>query len=128
MLWPVLFAIFIILHGLVHLLYAGQTLRFFELRPGLTWPDGAWAFSWLPGDDTIRNLAAVFLVVTAVGFVAGSLGLLFKQEWWQFITIGAAVLSVLVYLLFWDGRFHELPDKGGVGALISLVILAVVFT
>jgi hypothetical protein len=35
--------IFFILHALVHLLYAGQALRYFELRPGLTWPDGAWA-------------------------------------------------------------------------------------
>lgn len=32
----VLFTIFVVLHGLVHLLYAGQALRFFELRPGLT--------------------------------------------------------------------------------------------
>jgi len=30
--------IFFILHGLVHLLYAGQSLRLFELRPGMTWP------------------------------------------------------------------------------------------
>jgi hypothetical protein len=30
--------IFFLLHGLVHLLYAGQSLRFFELRPGMTWP------------------------------------------------------------------------------------------
>lgn len=40
--------IFLILHALVHLLYAGQSRRFFELRPGMTWPDGSWAFSNLP--------------------------------------------------------------------------------
>jgi hypothetical protein len=33
--------IFLILHGLVHLLYAGQGWRFFEIRPGMVWPDGA---------------------------------------------------------------------------------------
>ena len=29
--------VFLILHGLVHLLFAGQVLRFFELRPGMIW-------------------------------------------------------------------------------------------
>ncbi len=36
--------VFLILHGLVHLLYAGQALRYFELRPGMTWPDASWLF------------------------------------------------------------------------------------
>jgi hypothetical protein len=41
--------IFLVLHGLVHLLYFGQSARYFELKPGMTWPDGAWAFSRLLG-------------------------------------------------------------------------------
>ena len=127
MIWSVLLGIFFILHAIVHLLYAGQALRFFELRPDLTWPDGAWAFSRLLGDEFTRTLAAVFLAVTAVSFLAGGLGLLFKQEWWRLTTIGAAALSILVYLLLWDGKLHELHDKGGVGLAISLVILIVVF-
>ena len=39
----IIFGIFIILHGLVHLLYFGQSTRYFELQPGMVWPDGAWA-------------------------------------------------------------------------------------
>lgn len=119
--------IFLILHALVHLLYAGQALRFFELRPGLVWPDGAWLFARWLGDPGIRWLAVVLLAVTAFGFLVGGLGLLFTQGWWRPITIGAAGLSALAYILFWDGKWRELPDKGGVGLLISLLILAVVF-
>jgi hypothetical protein len=115
---------FFILHALVHLLYAGQSLRTFELRPGLTWPDGAWAFSRLLGDETTRSLAAIFLALTALGFLAGSLGLFLQQDWWRAAAIGSAILSILTFVLFWDGKFHSLPDKGGVGLLISLVILA----
>jgi hypothetical protein len=29
--------IFFVLHAFVHLLYAGQSARWFELRPGLAW-------------------------------------------------------------------------------------------
>ncbi len=115
--------IFFILHTLVHLLYAGQALRFFELRPGLTWPDGAWAFSRLLGDSATRWLATVFLALIALGFFFAGVGLLLRQDWWRAAAIGSAILSILAFVLFWDGKFHELPDQGGVGLLIGLVIL-----
>ena len=66
--------IFFILHALVHLLYIGQALRFFDLRPGLTWPDGAWAFSRLLGSPATRWLAAGSLALAALGFVAAGIG------------------------------------------------------
>ena len=118
--------IFLILHALVHLLYAGQALRVFELRPGLTWPDGAWAFSRLFGDPVTRSLATILLVLTALGFFAGALGLFLGQDWRQTVSAGAAILSIATYLAFWNGKFHELPDQGGIGLLISLGILVVV--
>ncbi len=34
--WTILMGIFLILHGMVHLLYACQSGRMFELRPGMT--------------------------------------------------------------------------------------------
>ena len=37
----IFFAVFLILHGLVHLLYLGQSAGTFELQPGLNWPDGS---------------------------------------------------------------------------------------
>jgi hypothetical protein len=114
-----------ILHAFVHLLYAGQALRFFELRPGLAWPDGSWLFSRLMGDPAIRWLTAVSLTMAALGFLVAALGLFFGAGWARTVTLGAAGFSALIYLLFWDGKFHELPDQGGVGMLISLVILAV---
>ena len=46
--------IFLILHGIVYLLYFGHSMRLFELRPGLLWPEAAWRYflynrgSWLP--------------------------------------------------------------------------------
>jgi len=100
-------------------------MRFFELRPGLTWPDGAWAFSRLLGDPATRWLAAGSLTLAALGFLAAGLGLLLRQEWWRPITTGVALLSTLIFFMFWDTKFHALPDKGGVGLLISLAILVV---
>ena len=50
----VVFGIIVILHGLVHLLYFGQSARFFELQQGMVWPSGSWAFSKFLGDGTAR--------------------------------------------------------------------------
>jgi uncharacterized membrane protein YphA (DoxX/SURF4 family) len=119
----ILFGVVIVLHGLVHLLYFGQSARYFELQPGMVWPDGSWAFSKLLGDAATRSAANVLLILAAVGFVAGGAGMFLNQAWWQPVVVSAAVLSSVVYILLWDGRFQGLDNKGGLGILINLAIL-----
>jgi len=121
-----IFGIFIVLHGLVHLLYFGQSARYFELQPGMLWPDGSWIFSRLLGDGAARNVASVMLVLAAIGFVIGGTGILFKQEWWRPVITGIAVFSSIVFILFWDGIAQAFDNKGGVGILINVVILVIV--
>ena len=124
--WTILAGIFLILHGLVHLLYAGQSRRLFEMRPGLAWPDGAWAFSRLIGNESTRLLATVLLALAALGFAAGGLGLLFRGGWWRPAAASAAVLSMAIFALFWDGRLQAMHDKGWIGVLIDVVVLVIV--
>lgn len=118
--------IFFLLHGLVHLLYYAQSRRYFELQPGLTWPDGSWAFSKLLGDEGNRWLAGIACILAAIAFVAGGIGLLVGQSWWRTLIVGAAVFSSAIYILFWDGMRHRLDAQGGVAILINIVILATV--
>jgi hypothetical protein len=122
----IVFGIFVVVHGLVHLLYVGQSARYFELRPGMVWPDGSWAFSRLLGDTVTRKLASGALLLAALGFVVGGVGILVSQAWWQPVVAGAAVLSSVVYLLFWNGRMQNLNGQGGIGLLINLAILVAV--
>jgi uncharacterized membrane protein YphA (DoxX/SURF4 family) len=119
----ILFGVFVMLHGLVHMLYFGHSTRYFELQPGMAWPDGSWAFSRFLGDAAIRNLASILLILAAVGFVAGGAGLFLKQAWWQPAVVLAALFSSAIYMLFWDGFMQGLDNKGGVGILINLAIL-----
>ena len=123
----ILFSIFLILHGLVHLLYAGQSQRIFELQPGMTWPDGSWAFSRLAGVDGARILATILLIMGALLFVSAGAGSLFKATWWRSIALAAAAYSSVLYLLLWDGGWQDLPGKGAVGILINAVIAAAIY-
>jgi hypothetical protein len=120
------FAAFLVLHGLVHLLYFGQSARLFELKPGMAWPDGSWAFSKLLGNDPARSLADILLILAAVALIAGGASILLNQGWWRPVVVGAAALSILVYLLFWNGRLQNLDGQGAVGILIDALILVAV--
>jgi len=120
----IIVAVFIVLHGLVHLLYAGQSQRAFELQPGMTWPDGSWAFSSLLGVAGTRVVASACCVLAAIGFVAGGAGLLLKQAWWRPVVVGAAAFSATMLLVLWDGQMQRLDDQGGIAVLINLAILS----
>jgi hypothetical protein len=119
-------ALFLTLHGFVHLLYAGQSQRVFELQPGMVWPDGSWAFSWIAGVEGARRLATILLVLATVGFVAGGAGILARQAWWRPVAAGVAVFSAVVFVLLWDGSRQGLANKGGVGVLINAAIVVAV--
>ena len=116
---------FLVAHGLVHLLYVGQSLSFFELKPGLTWPDGAWAL-WWAGERGVRLVAAVALSVAAAGFVVAGLALAIRQPWWQTVVLIAAAVSAATYVLLWDRRVRELGEQGLYGILIDVAILVAV--
>lgn len=121
------FGIFIVLHGLVHLLYLGQSARQFELKPSMVWPDGSWALSALLGNEATRIAASILLIMAAIGFVAGGIGIFASQVWWRSIVAGAALFSSAVYILLWNGRMEDLDGQGAIGLLINAGILVAVF-
>lgn len=121
-----IFGVFLVLHGVVHALYFGQSRRLFELQPGMIWPDGSWAFSKLLGDEATRMLASISFMLAAIGFAVGGIGLLVKHAWWRPVVVGSAAFSAVIIVLFWDGKMQKLHDKGGIGLLINLAILVAV--
>lgn len=49
-----------------------------------------------------------------------------RQAWWRPVVVGSAILSTVIFILFWDGKFQVLDEKGVVALLINLVILVAV--
>lgn len=121
-----LLGIFLILHGGVYLLYTGQSLQIFELRQGMTWPAGAWVLSKSLGDELTRRLASIIYVLVAVSFVTGGISLIAQREWGFVVVRWVAIAASVFTVLFWDGKFEALYDKGGIGILINIAILMLV--
>jgi hypothetical protein len=117
---------FIVLHGLVHLLYLGQSLRLFELQAGMVWPDGSWVFSRLLGEQATRSLADLCCVLATIGFVGAGASILLGQPWWRPAVVGTAVFSTVLCILFWDGKLQQLSNQGLIAVLINIAILVAV--
>jgi hypothetical protein len=122
----IVFGVFIILHGVVHLLYFGHTSRFFELKPGLTWPDGSWVFSHWSIEGGARFLASMLLVLAGFGFIASGIGIFINQAWWRPAIITIAILSSIIFIIFWNGKLQNLDGQGAIGVLINLWLLVMV--
>ena len=119
----ILVTVFLILHGLIHLLYFAQSARIFELKPGMIWPAGSWALSRVLGDNGTRTLASAFCVLLAAGFVVGAVGLLSSQSWWRAPVVASAVVSAVLFLLCWNGQLQNIDGQGAVGLVLDMLIL-----
>jgi hypothetical protein len=89
----------------------------------MAWPDGSWALSPLFGDAITRIIVGFSCVLAAIGFIAGGLGLLIRQPWWQPVVVGSAAFSAIVFILSWNGDVQTLTDEGAVGLMIDIAIL-----
>jgi hypothetical protein len=93
----------------------------------MVWPDGAWAFSRLLGNEGTRKLAGILLVLIAMGLITSGIGILANQTWWRPVIMGAAALSSVAYILLWNGRIQNLDGQGAVALLINAAVLVAVF-
>lgn len=120
-----IFSIFLILHGLVHLLYFCQAQGFFELQPGLLWPENAWFFNRFFQNDLIRAIAGIFCLLSALLFISGGVALFLKLQWWFPLILTSSVFSSMLFLFFWDGNYERLNDKGAIGIVINIAVFFV---
>ena len=119
--------IFFVLHGFVHLLYLGHSRGLFELQPNFKWPHRSWLFSRHLGEQTTRNLASIFSLVAGLGFFFAGVRFFLLDSWHQPEIWVSAILSLVLYILFWDGSTQKLDHQGGVGVLINVTILVVAY-
>ncbi len=114
---------FIAFHGLVHLMYVGQALRWFELRPAMAWPIGARLLPSGISDGALRSFAAITIGITSATLIAGGVGILLTAGWGGWVTIASAILVSLLHILLWDGDMKTSTDQGLYGVIINVIIV-----
>jgi hypothetical protein len=78
-----LFALFVLLHGVVHLWYVTLSQRLVTFQPEMGWSGESWLFTDLLGDAATRSVASLLFVLATLGFAAGSAAILFQEAWWR---------------------------------------------
>ena len=121
-----LVGIFLVLHGLVHLWYVVLSQGWVEVEDQMGWNGHSWLFSSVLSSETLLALASVLYVVVTIGFVLGGIGFALDAGWWAPVVVGTAVLSTVVLVAMWDGRFELLIEKGAAGVLINVGLIAAV--
>jgi hypothetical protein len=123
----IILGIIVVLHGLVHLWYVTLSQGWVEFQADMGWTGQSWLLTNMLGENLPRGLATVFYSLGTILFVVGGVGLMVGQEWaWTWMMI-ASMISVISILVFWDGKFGLLVQKGLLGFLISAGILIVAF-
>ncbi len=119
----VFLGIFFIFHGLVHLLYMGHGLHFFELENGFIWPDNSFLLKNIFSLQQKRLIAAVWCVLATLAFVLSGICILFDFIRCNTIIVAAVAISSIHFVVFWDGQLKKLNTQGGIALIINLSIL-----
>lgn len=103
----------------------GQALRLFELREGMTWPDGARFLSAIP-DSALEALAAITIGLSSLALIVGGIGIALGVGWGPPVTLVAAILLAVVHVLLWNGDWRTFSDQGLYGIIIDVAIVIVI--
>jgi len=122
----VLFGIFIVLHGLVHLWYVVLSFGLVEFQPDMGWTGKSWLPTDLLGESAAHSLAGILYITATILFIASSVGIFTGAQWWRLILMGSAIFSSVLILLYWDGGMEMIVEKGLMGLLINVVIIALI--
>jgi hypothetical protein len=124
--WNTLFALFVILHGLVHIWFFVLSRDLVKFEAEMGWTGESWLFTRLIGPGATRSLAGLGYLAAAALLVVGGVAFLGKAQWAGTFLVIASVVSALVIVFFWDGSGQRLVEKGLLGFLIDLAIILLV--
>lgn len=109
-------SIFLILHGIVHLI--GPVLYFkLATLQGFAFKTTVLGGRWDLGENGIRVFGMLW-ALAAISFVAAAIALFAGWSWWQPVLLGVTLFSLALTLLDWNVAFA--------GAIINVIILLVV--
>ena len=118
--------IFLILHGLVHFWYVVLSFEWVGFQPDMGWTGYSWVFSPLLKDSILRPFAGILFAIAGLLFITSGISVFFNPQWLKTILLISSVFSSLILVLFWDGSAQMIVQKGLIGLMINLVVIAVV--
>lgn len=118
--WQHLIGVILIIHGLIHLIFEFDITDPSGNRVG--WSGHSWLLTNLLGDPAVWAFGRLLWAVAIVGFVAAGVAVLLRLELWRMLDIFGAAVSLLAFVLFWDGLKPK-PTYWIIGPIVAVVTL-----
>ena len=111
-----LIGIFLIMHGLVHWVYAAPQDKTAEAKPFNVLTE-----RWLVKKAGLKpsvalKLGIALMILASVGFALSGIALLISQSWWTIPAIATSGISLAFLALFWDKMM-------ALGATLNIIII-----
>lgn len=121
-------SIVIILHGLVHIWYLLLMSKVVKYQPDMGWTGASWLLPGSPENAVIRISGILLYGLASLLFIISGISLMAGSSITVRLLIISALLSSLLILVFFDGQFNMLVQKGLIGLIINLVIIVFAFS
>jgi hypothetical protein len=119
--------VFILLHGLVHVWYFLLSSQLVTHKSDMGWnAQSKLLFSW--SEKERRLVASMLYLYVTILFILAVVGYWVQSLWWSDTLMMACISSSVVILLFFDGTFKKLVQKGLIGLILNIVILIYVMS
>ncbi|MCF8358913.1 MAG: hypothetical protein K9H26_09160 [Prolixibacteraceae bacterium] len=116
--------LFVLLHGWVHIWYLLLAGNIVKYTPDMGWTGHSCLLSGWMGESTLRPLAALLYLIAAILFTATGIGYYSGKSWFINSMIISTIFSSLLIITVFDGKFELLVQKGLVGLIINIALLA----
>jgi hypothetical protein len=113
-------ALLLVVHGLIT-----STFVFYIEDPmgeGVGWNGSSWLLTGTLDAQSVQILGTLLWVTSVIAFVLAGIAVFTMRAQWRFIDIIAALVSLLAYILFWNG-LRPVPEYYILGPVISVVTL-----
>jgi putative effector of murein hydrolase LrgA (UPF0299 family) len=121
-------SIVIILHGLVHIWYLLLLSKVIKYTPEMGWTGNSWLVSGASEIFWIRYSGIILYSLICLLFVSSGIGLMSNSSITRNLLNITVILSSILIIFFFDGRFDMLVQKGFVGLIINTIIIFLVYT
>jgi uncharacterized YccA/Bax inhibitor family protein len=90
------------------------------------WQGRSWLLGSTVTDGWLNAVVVTVHVVAGMLTMACAVAIAFAPAypgWWRPLAMGAAIVGLAAFAVFWDGQTSLLVEEGAIGALVSIILL-----
>ncbi len=113
-------ALLLVIHGLITSIF----MFYIEdpMGEGVGWNGSSWLLTGILDAQMVQILGTLLWAISVITFVIAGIAVFKMMEQWRLIDIIASIVSLVAYILFWNG-LEPVPEYWILGPVISVVTI-----